>query len=105
MRLTDGTAEAFAPAAPLGDEGRVHPFDDPVVVAVQGAVARELARDADDLTGVLVGVIAPAHHQSAPSPGSDPLHYPPDGRQETPGGGLRLLGGAIRAALRSPRLG
>lgn len=69
MRLTDGTAEPFALAAPLGDEGRVHPFDGPVVVAVRGAVGRELARDADDLTGVLVGVIAPHTTSQSHPPG------------------------------------
>ncbi|MYX29537.1 pyridoxal-phosphate dependent enzyme [Streptomyces sp. SID8381] len=56
--LTDGMAEAFATAARLRDEGLtlVHPFDDPVVVAGQGTVGLELARDAGELTDVLVSV-------------------------------------------------
>ncbi|MGV9253332.1 threonine/serine dehydratase [Streptomyces sp. NPDC003697] len=58
VRLTDGMGEAFALSARLGDEGLtlVHPFDDPVVVAGQGTVGRELAQDAGDLTDVLVSV-------------------------------------------------
>ncbi|GAA5073156.1 threonine/serine dehydratase [Streptomyces similanensis] len=58
VRLTDGMAEAFATAERLREEGLtlVHPFDDPVVIAGQGTVGLELARDADELTDVLVSV-------------------------------------------------
>ncbi|MGV9992740.1 threonine/serine dehydratase [Streptomyces sp. NPDC003374] len=58
VRLTDGMDEAFATATRLRDEGLtlVHPFDDPVVVAGQGTVGLELARDAGELTDVLVSI-------------------------------------------------
>ncbi|QKW26203.1 threonine/serine dehydratase [Streptomyces seoulensis] len=58
VRLTDGMAEAFATAERLREEGLtlVHPFDDPVVIAGQGTVGLELARDAGELTDVLVSV-------------------------------------------------
>ncbi|MEU6812549.1 threonine/serine dehydratase [Streptomyces sp. NPDC046831] len=58
VRPADGMGEAFALSARLADEGLtlVHPFDDPVVVAGQGTVGRELAADAGDLTDVLVSV-------------------------------------------------
>ncbi|MFI2642185.1 threonine/serine dehydratase [Streptomyces sp. NPDC018610] len=58
VRLTDGMDEAFTTAARLRDEGLtlVHPFDDPVVIAGQGTVGLELARDAGELTDVLVSV-------------------------------------------------
>ncbi|MFF9063519.1 threonine/serine dehydratase [Streptomyces sp. NPDC101213] len=58
VRLTDGMGSAFSLVDDLRDEGLtlVHPFDDPVVVAGQGTVGLELARDADELTDVLVSV-------------------------------------------------
>ncbi|MEU8651902.1 threonine/serine dehydratase [Streptomyces sp. NPDC048737] len=58
VRLTDGMGSAFSLVNDLRDEGLtlVHPFDDPVVVAGQGTVGLELARDADELTDVLVSV-------------------------------------------------
>ncbi|MET9505113.1 threonine/serine dehydratase [Streptomyces sp. NPDC006259] len=58
VRLTDGMGSAFSLVNDLRDEGLtlVHPFDDPVVVAGQGTVGLEFARDAEDLTDVLVSV-------------------------------------------------
>ncbi|MFD4575419.1 threonine/serine dehydratase [Streptomyces sp. NPDC058417] len=58
VRLTDGMESAFSLVNALRDEGLtlLHPFDDPVVVAGQGTVGLELARDADELTDVLVSV-------------------------------------------------
>ncbi|MFI1167468.1 threonine/serine dehydratase [Streptomyces sp. NPDC020801] len=58
VRLTDGMDEAFATATRLRDEGLtlVHPFDDPVVIAGQGTVGLELARDAGEVTDVLVSI-------------------------------------------------
>ncbi|MET7383230.1 threonine/serine dehydratase [Streptomyces sp. NPDC005526] len=58
VRLTDDMDGAFALVPRLRDEGLtlVHPFDDPVVVAGQGTVGLELARDAGDLTDVLVSI-------------------------------------------------
>jgi threonine dehydratase len=58
VRLTDGMDAAFALVERLRDEGLtlVHPFDDPVVVAGQGTVGLEFARDAGELTDVLVSI-------------------------------------------------
>ncbi|OQD56022.1 threonine/serine dehydratase [Streptomyces phaeoluteigriseus] len=58
VRLTDGMGSAFSLVNDLRDEGLtlVHPFDDPVVIAGQGTVGLEFARDADELTDVLVSV-------------------------------------------------
>jgi threonine dehydratase len=49
---------AFLLLQQLVDEGmtRVHPFDDPVVVAGQGTVGLELAEEAPHLTDVLVSI-------------------------------------------------
>ncbi|WNM32310.1 threonine/serine dehydratase [Streptomyces sp. Li-HN-5-11] len=56
--LTDGMDAAFALVERLRDEGLtlVHPFDDPVVIAGQGTVGLEFARDAGELTDVLVSI-------------------------------------------------
>ncbi len=58
VRLTSDIAGAFELTATLVDEGltRVHPFDDPVVIAAQGTVGLEFATDAPDVTDVLVSV-------------------------------------------------
>lgn len=58
VRLTSDIPEAFALTAALVEDGltRVHPFDDPVVIAGQGTVGLELAADAPDLTDVLVSI-------------------------------------------------
>ncbi|MEU8967691.1 threonine/serine dehydratase [Streptomyces monashensis] len=61
VRLTDGMDSAFELVTRLRDEGLtlVHPFDDPVVIAGQGTVGRELAQDAPDtagLTDVIVSI-------------------------------------------------
>ncbi|MGH3311877.1 MAG: threonine ammonia-lyase [Streptomyces sp.] len=58
VRLTDGMDGAFALMSRLQADGLtlVHPFDDPVVTAGQGTVGLELARDAGDLTDVLVSI-------------------------------------------------
>lgn len=58
VRLAPDIPAAFALTATLVDEGltRVHPFDDPVVVAAQGTVGLEFAAEAADVTDVLVSI-------------------------------------------------
>ncbi|MGW3264700.1 pyridoxal-phosphate dependent enzyme [Streptomyces sp. NPDC001056] len=59
LRLTDGMDSAFELGVRLADEGLtlVHPFDDPAVIAGQGAVGLELAEDAgEELTDVVVSI-------------------------------------------------
>ncbi|MEU3663953.1 threonine/serine dehydratase [Streptomyces sp. NPDC032940] len=58
VRLTDGMDSAFALVTRLREEGLtlVHPFDDPVVIAGQGTVGLEFARDAGELTDVVVSI-------------------------------------------------
>ncbi len=58
VHITDTVEEAFALAGELRAAGHtlVHPFDDPVVVAAQGTVGLEFARDAGELTDVLVSI-------------------------------------------------
>ncbi|HZZ52052.1 MAG TPA: threonine/serine dehydratase [Pseudonocardia sp.] len=59
VRLTPDIPEAFALTTRLQAEGKtlVHPFDDPAVIAGQGTVGLELARDTPyELTDVLVSV-------------------------------------------------
>lgn len=58
VRLTPDIAGAFELTTALVGAGltRVHPFDDPVVIAAQGTVGLEFAVDAPDVTDVLVSV-------------------------------------------------
>lgn len=58
VRLTPDIAGAFELTTTLVGEGltRVHPFDDPVVIAAQGTVGLEFAVEAPDVTDVLVSV-------------------------------------------------
>ncbi|MGY0490118.1 threonine ammonia-lyase [Streptomyces sp. WG-D5] len=58
VRITDTVTAAFALVEELRAAGHtlVHPFDDPLVLAAQGTVGLEFARDADALTDVVVSV-------------------------------------------------
>ncbi len=58
VRITPDMAGAFALLDELVAAGRtlVHPFDDPDVIAGQGTVGLELAKDAPELTDVLVSI-------------------------------------------------
>ncbi|WP_306211104.1 threonine/serine dehydratase [Actinoplanes sp. RD1] len=58
VQVTDDVTEAFALSERLRGEGLtlLHPFDDAEVVAGQGTVGLELARDAGPLTDVLVSI-------------------------------------------------
>ncbi|GAA0269102.1 threonine/serine dehydratase [Cryptosporangium japonicum] len=58
VHLTGDVTEAFALSARLQSEGLtlLHPFDDPIVIAGQGTVGLEFARDAGPLTDVLVSI-------------------------------------------------
>lgn len=58
VRLTDDMDGAFTLMSQLqADElTLVHPFNDPVVIAGQGTVGLELAKDADEVTDVLVSI-------------------------------------------------
>ena len=58
VRLAPDMAGAFALLDELvaGGSTLVHPFDDPVVVAAQGTVGLEFARDAPEVTDVLVSI-------------------------------------------------
>ncbi|WP_030606457.1 threonine/serine dehydratase [Streptomyces sclerotialus] len=58
VQLTDDMDGAFKLVSELEADGLtlVHPFDDPVVVAAQGTVGKELAEDAGELTDILVSI-------------------------------------------------